>query len=236
MDDSYTANYGEVPAVPQPQGYFAHSEGISAATLISMIDELDVGMLVCGAGGTLIHANAAGHRELRWGGLLALRPGHQVCATEPAQRQALLNAMAAALGGRRQLLPLRSDDDRLTVAVQPLPAGADVEAAPSVLLLLGRRSVATGLVVEMLCRMHAITGAEQRVLEGLLCGQSAEALAKRFGVKLSTVRTQVTALRTKLGVSRISDALRLAAELPPMSGALRCQRSSLQFGGVEARA
>ena len=47
------------------------------------------------------------------------------------------------------------------------------------------------------------------------------ALATLRGVAVSTVRTQVAALRAKFGVRRMDDLTRLEAELPPMVGALR---------------
>ena len=197
------------------------SQAISAACLSALIDELDVGMLVCESGGQLVHANVAGRQELRWSGLLMLEPGERVCAVAPGQRLALAAALAAALRGRRQLLLLSRGEQRLMLAVQPLVV--DTGGRPRALLLLGRRSVAPGLVVEMLCHLHDITSAEKRVFDGLLDGRPVEGMAEQFGVKVSTVRSQVAALRAKLGVRRISDALRLAAELPPMAGALRCQ-------------
>ncbi len=219
---------------PTPAPTLPYDEGMSAACLSAMIDELDVGMLVCDGGGHLVHANAAGQQELRWGSLLNLQLGDRVCAAEAGQRLALNNAIGAALTGRRQLLSLKSGKERLMLAVQPLPTRPGTR--PRVLLLLGRRCVAPGLVVEMLCRLHALTGAEQRVLSGLLHGQPVEGMAEQFGVKVSTVRSQVAALRSKLGVKRVSDALRLAAELPPMAGALRYQGPAVpQFAASAAR-
>ncbi len=197
------------------------TENLSAACMREVIDELDVGMLVCAANGQLVHANAAGQQELRWGSLLTKNASERVCAADAAQHAALANAMAGALNGRRQLVMLKGAAGRLMVSAQPLPARSG--STPRILLLLGRRSMAPGLVVEMLCSLHAITSAEKRVLNGLLHGQKVESLAGQFGVKVSTVRSQVAALRHKLGVNRISDALRLAAELPPMASALRYQ-------------
>ena len=195
--------------------------GLSAACLSALIDEVDVALLVCDGEARLLHANAAGWQELQWGDLLLQEPGARLSTSRPDQRQALYNALAAARSGRRQLMLLKGGSERVSLAVMPLPAAAGAE--PRVMLLLGRRRVAPGLVVEMLCRMHAVTSAEQRVLNGLLDGLAAEEMARRFGVKLSTVRSQITALRHKLGVGRVTDAVRLAAGLPPMAGALRHQ-------------
>lgn len=192
---------------------------LTAACLTALIDELDVGLIVCRADGTLVHANAAGWRELDDQDAITLRSADLVAAVAPEQQAPLRQAMDAASRGRRQLVLLRGHGARLMVAVQPMSSRPG--APERVLLILGRRRVATALMVEMLCRRQGVTAAEQRVLEGLLEGLSAQELARQFDVELSTVRTQVSALRSKLGVKRIDDALLLLAELPPMASALR---------------
>lgn len=219
MDPVIEATTRAKTTAPSAQALPALATGLQAACLSAVIDELDVGLLVCDAEARLVHANPAGRAELRWGTLLTLERESRVCAAVLAHRQSLLNAMAAALAGRRQLLLLKVPGETLSLAVLPLASTAG--AAPRLMMMLGRRNVAPGLVVEMLCRMHAVTTAEQRVLHGLLRGRQAEDLAIEFGVKLSTVRSQISALRDKLGVARINDALRLAAQLPPMAGVLR---------------
>jgi len=203
---------------------------LTATCLMALIDELDVGLLVCRADGTLVHANAAGWRELDRKEAIALKPQDVVVATLVEQHSALRQAMDAAVRGRRQLVALHRPTARLMVAVQPLPALPG--EAGRVLLILGRRRAATALMVEMLCRRQGVTAAEQRVLEGLLQGLSAQELARQFDVELSTVRTQVSSLRAKLGVKRIDDALLLVAELPPMASALR--HACVRDPGVEA--
>jgi len=192
---------------------------LTAACLTALIDELDVGLIVCRADGTLVHANAAGWRELDQQDAITLRTADLVAAVAAEQQAQLRQAMDAAARGRRQLVLLRGHGARLMVAVQPMSSRPG--APERVLLILGRRRVATALMVEMLCRRQGVTAAEQRVLEGLLEGLSAQELARQFDVELSTVRTQVSALRSKLGVKRIDDALLLLAELPPMASALR---------------
>jgi hypothetical protein len=55
-------------------------------------------------------------------------------------------------------------------------------------------------------------------------------------VAVSTVRSQVAALRAKFGVRRIDDITRLVAELPPMLGALPGLGAALGGGGGGAGA
>jgi DNA-binding CsgD family transcriptional regulator len=212
------------PRTPMPEV----TSALSTVCLLNLLDELDVGVLVCEASGHLVHANAAGWQALRESGVLTLEPGTHVGTAQASDRPVLEQALLAAVRGRRQLFELRRGDRRLMVAAQLL--NSHPRAPRRALLLLGRRSMAPDLVVEMLCRLHALTAAEQRVLSGLLEGECVESLAQLHGVKVSTVRTQVAALRAKLGVKRIVDAMRLASELPPMASALR--RSSPHSTGV----
>jgi DNA-binding NarL/FixJ family response regulator len=113
-------------------------------------------------------------------------------------------------------MALRDEEHTLMVSVMPLgqhPAWA--------LVMLGRRQPAPDLAVEMLGKLYELTQAEQNVLIRLLAGERVEAIARTRGVKLSTLRTQVSSVRDKLGARRLEDLVRLAAELPPMSSVLR---------------
>lgn len=206
-------------AKPNP---LASPSGLSAGRCQALLDALDVGVLVCDEHAGLVHANAAGELALVQSTLLCL-VDHQLSTPNAGQQALLLQAIHAAAGGRHQLLQLQAGANRLSLSVQPLdaPEGEPRQA----LLLLGRRCASPGLGVTMLCQLHELTSAEQRVLTGLLQGQRVSELATQHGVKVSTVRTQVAALRAKLGVSRMDEALLMAAELPPMVSALRRRQS-----------
>jgi len=204
------------PAAPAAPA--APATGLGEGRYRALLDALDVGVLVSDEHGGLMHANAAGEQALAHSTLLCLVE-RRLSTPHVDQQALLLQAIRAAAGGRHQLLQLQAGADRLSLSVQPLdgPAGEARQA----LLLLGRRCADPGLGVTMLCQLHDLTSAEQRVLTGLLQGQRVSELAAQHGVKVSTVRTQVAALRAKLGVSRMDEALLMAAELPPMVSALR---------------
>ena len=187
--------------------------------LQSVIDALDVGVLVCDERGRLLLANAAARRELAAGGVLQLTEDGALDVCGGAGLLLLRRAVHAAARARAyQLVPLRRGERRLMVSVQPMRAADD--APPSALLLLGRRRLCPELAVQELGRLYELTTAERRVLAGLLAGMAVAAMARERGVAVSTVRTQVAALRAKFGVRRIDDITRLVAELPPMLGAL----------------
>lgn len=199
----------------------------SARGLLAVLDQLDTGVLVCDVHARLLMANAAARDELSRGDLLSLQDDGTLQVDSGASllllRRAVLNAVHAE---RRQLLPLRAGGRVLMVTVQPLRG--DDNAPTRALLLLGRRQLAPALAVEMLAGVYALTLAERRVLTGLLAGQRVQALAAAHGVAVSTVRTQVAALRAKFGVKRLDDITRLAAELPPMVSVLRQPSAALR--------
>ena len=187
--------------------------------LQGVIDALDIGVLVCDERGRLLLANAAARRELAAGGVLQLTADSALDVCGGAGLLLLRRAVhAAALARAYQLVPLRRGERRLMVSVQPMRATDG--GPPSALLLLGRRRLCPELAVQELGRLYELTTAERRVLAGLLAGMAVAAMARERGVAVSTVRTQVAALRAKFGVRRIDDITRLVAELPPMLGAL----------------
>lgn len=200
---------------------------LSTSSLRALVDAVDIGLLVCDVGAQLLHANACADRMLRHGTPLGLLPGRRLgLPGRGDQANAELHrAMADAAGGRHRLLLLGEAGESVPLALQPLPASSG-NPAQQVLLMLGRRTPAPDLALAMLCRLHALTDAEQRVLRGLLRGQRVTELAQAFGVKVSTVRTQVASLREKLGVHCMDDLLLMVAELPPMASALRSHRGT----------
>lgn len=72
---------------------------------------------------------------------------------------------------------------------------------------------------ERLAAFQRLTPREQEVLAGLMDGEGAEVLARRFVVSLATVRSQIRAVLTKLGVNSqlaaVSLAKRAGWEPPP---------------------
>ena len=196
------------------------ARGLPTACLSGVLDELDTGVLVCDARGQVLMLNEAARRELAQGGVLEMAAEGSLGVQGGAGLLPLRRAVhAAACDGRHQLLPLRVAERTLMLVVQPLREAPGDQ--PCAVLLLGRRQLCPDLAVQRLGRLYALTEAEKAVLSSLLAGLRVGALAKLRGVAVSTVRTQVAALRAKFGVRRLDDLTRLVAELPPMMSALR---------------
>lgn len=193
--------------------------GLGADALLATLDALDTGVMVCDARGRLLMCNHAARRELAARRVLVVGADGLLDVAAGAGLLALRRAVhGAAFLRSHHLVPLRHGEHSLMLAVQPLRCEGD--APQRVLLLTGRRGLCPELAVQQLGRVYALTPAEVAVLGNLLAGVRIGDMAQARGVKLSTVRTQVAALRAKLGVQRVDDITRLVAELPPMLGAL----------------
>lgn len=204
--------------------------GLPAVDLQAVIDALDIGVLVSCERGRLLLANAAARHELADGGVLQLTADGALEVCGGAGLLLLRRAVhAAALSRAYQLVPLRRGERQLMVSVQPLRSGDG--GPPCALLLLGRRRLCPALAVQELGRLYDLTAAESTVLASLLAGLPVAAMARARGVAVSTVRSQVAALRAKFGVRRVDDITRLVAELPPMLGALPGLGMALGGGG-----
>ncbi len=192
--------------------------------LAAVLDEIDTGVLVCDERGGVQFGNAAARSELVDGRLLHLEGGHTLRACGDGLGAALSGACRR---GRHQVLALERGGLSLHLAVSPL-AGA---TTPLALVMLGRRAPCSLLALELMGIARGLTVAERRVLAHLLAQRSPRQIAVEHGVALSTVRTQILALRTKLGVRSLQSLLCLAAGLPPMALALR----GAAHGAVAAR-
>ena len=201
-----------------------HEPGPAPRWLMCMLDEVDYGMLLITGERHLAHANKAARRDLDAAHPLQLLA--QELRARLAQDVAPLHTALheATHQGRRRLLRLGEGAARCSVAVVPLPVGAD--GTHPVLLLMGRHQVCEELSVENFARAHGLTMAETQVLKGLASGCLPQAVAQRQGVALSTVRTQIGSIRAKTGAQSIRALLAQVAQLPPMVSVLRSAPSA----------
>jgi DNA-binding CsgD family transcriptional regulator len=184
----------------------------------AVLDEIELGLIVCTASGQSQTSNWCARQELASGRLLRHDQGVvRVAAQSSASLESAVRN--AALHGRRQLLWLSHGDDQLWLCVAPLQRAAAPE--PMALLLLGRRGLCSALGAELLGSVHGLTQAERRVLGGLLRQRTPNELADDLNVALSTVRSHLKSIRAKFGVCSIDALLTRAAELPPLAAALR---------------
>jgi DNA-binding CsgD family transcriptional regulator len=184
-----------------------------------MLDEIDYGMLLVADDRIVLHANHVARAELDAHHPLQLL-GAELRARRTQDGAPLREAIGAARRrGLRRLLTLGEGAERISVAVVPLPAAAGDEALT--LLVFGKRRMCEALSVHWFAREHGLTPAEARVLAALCDGAPPAQIAKAQGVAMSTVRSQIGAIRAKTGAQCIRSLVRQVAVLPPLVGALR---------------
>lgn len=183
-----------------------------------LLDHVDCGLLACSADGRLEHANRAARLALRAGRLLRLHEGRLLAAE--ASAAGFRDALAAAAHERRSAL-VRLEDGELQLMMLALPGG-DAASGDAVLLMLGREALSSPLGLELLATRHGLTQAEKRVLRALLADRAVRHIASDHGVSVSTVRTQVLSIRSKIGVRSIEALMLRVAQMPPVAGLPGC--------------
>ena len=185
----------------------------------SMLDEIDYGMLLVADDRIVLHSNHVARGELDAQHPLQLL-GAELRVRRTQDVAPLREAITAARQrGLRRLITLGEGAERVSVAVVPLPAAAGDEALT--LLVFGKRRMCEALSAHWFAREHSLTPAEARVLAALCEGTLPSEIAQTQGVAISTVRSQIGAIRAKTGAPSIRALVRQVAVLPPLVGALR---------------
>ena len=179
--------------------------------LMNVLDEIDYGVIMVDEFARLRHANHAALRECAGSRTVCIREGRVTMANDLDQRS-LQAALGAAGQGHRSLLQTRGAEDAPTIAVVPL----DESGARSTLLIFGKQQLCEPLSMEFFCRSHHLTQAEGTVLRSLCCGKIPDQIAVDNGVACSTVRTQVSSIRSKTGTRSIRDLIDRVTSLPPI--------------------
>lgn len=182
--------------------------------VMAALDELDYGMVLTDTDATVLHLNHRATRLLGSGETLVLSGGRLHARESEDQAQLVRSLRDATERGLRRLITLGDGDTRRSVAVVPVQTGVAA-------LMIGRSSLCEDLSLQCFARAHALSGAEARVLAALGRGDAPMDIARAHGVALSTVRTQIGAIRDKTGTGSIRELLRTVAALPPIVGALR---------------
>ncbi len=219
----------------------------------AMLDEIGHAMLLVD-GGRVLHANRIARHELAQQAPsghgvdeadtpphmphhpLHLLQGH-ITAHQHADAVALSEAITQAqTRGTRKLLTVGRAGLSVCVAVIPVSglkreaaalgaAAANVKQERAVLLMLGKRHMCDTLSVFWFARSHGLTQAEGSVLQSLCQGLAPQDIARDHHVAISTVRTQLAAIRAKTAAPNLRDLVNQVACLPPLVHALAGTRA-----------
>jgi DNA-binding CsgD family transcriptional regulator len=223
------ANAGSLYGGPERR----RTHGLHWRWLALMLDEIDHGMVLLLDGHHVVHANHVATGELDSDHPLQLL-GRELRARHSADVAPLHDALAAAsLRGLRRLITLGHELHRVSIAVVPLACG---DGHSGTLLVFGKRRSCEQLSVQAYARSHSLTQAETAVLQLLCEGAGPQDIARRQGVAISTVRTQISNTRAKTGTASIRELVQRVAMLPPLVSALRSGRLAVEQGRGELAA
>ena len=181
----------------------------------ALMDAIECGLIACDPDATVVYLNRAARHEI--GADRALRIEDGVLRVNGGDAGALRAAIAeAAQRGLRRLLWVGDGPARVMAATMPVRPHADPAGAKA-LVLLGRRSLCSPLGLELLALRHRLTLAEKRVLSALIDTREPRQIACDHGVRLSTVRTQIQAIRDKVGARNIDELLLRVAQVPAVA-------------------
>lgn len=191
-------------------------QGLFGALAGTILDELDYPVLLVDLDLRLQHGNRIARSLLARRDPFLLEEGQLQLGSEIQQAQLRRAVDAAIERGRRSLIATRVDrNSQPTLAVLPTGQGSKLA-----LLVLAKPALCQGLTLQAYAREHGLTEGEREVLGALCAGHSPEEISQQRQVALSTVRTQIGAIRSKTGARDIGALVRGMAVLPPLVHAL----------------
>lgn len=178
----------------------------------SGLDGLDFGVLLLDPALCVHYANPAAYRLLGKG------------ETEPPlllPRNDALTCLLREAGGaaaQSRVLALEAHGRRLLAMTAPMPVQRPAwsPSRPDTMLLLTDQDDTPATLLDFLAQGFGLTRAEARLLPGIYRGQPMTEIAAALGIKLSTVRSQLSSILAKTGCQRQQDLLRLLGKLPPL--------------------
>ncbi len=222
-----------------------------AELLAQVLDALSLGVWLLKANGRIVMANGTAQALCKGPEGLCVERGCLKLAAA-AQQQRLLGALTKAAQGHWSMLTIRVGGKAYPLTVVPLgthlraPAlqgnAVGTQGAGPVhalyagsnplhegvvgMAILGCQQAGANLALNLFCREHSITPAEQQVLGLLFEGYAPTQVADRLAVSLTTVRSQISSIRQKSGSKSLNQLMCSLAALPPL--ATRATRAASQ--------
>ena len=207
---------------------------LEASLLQAVLNQVDYGLAVVDVDtAQLVFANAHALAALEesggpTGGLHVAQG--KLCTRQPCNTAQLAQALARTKSGVRCLLNLAEGGQEASVAVMPLPtapqpapATADSAALPHyALLAFAKQQLCDNTTIALFARERGLTGAEGQVLAQVCKGLRPQEIATQHGVQISTVRTQLRAIRHKTASDSVRELIEKVSVLPPLAWQLPC--------------
>ncbi|MGB3067487.1 MAG: helix-turn-helix transcriptional regulator [Ottowia sp.] len=205
----FQAEFGAVQ-----QAAFLHREMLALRTrtqgLEGLMERLSMGMLFFDSGGRLLHANARAralaerreHRSLR-----------RLLAGLPQMDASLRVLFAQSLRGDSGCIELPGGLLLVALALGDLAALGLGHPASGVAWVLMERTLDAAAAAALVRQAFRLSPAETALLLALLRGQTPQDFADARGVRIRTVRTQMSTLLLKTRTQRQQDLVALGARL-----------------------
>jgi DNA-binding CsgD family transcriptional regulator len=180
------------------------------------LDGLDFGVVFIDPMLQLHHANTASKKMIahpEWAPLLG---GLQGRTMAKGKLEELLQSCALGHGGS---ISLGADNKRVFVLALPLAAPGQTpagETRTSVMLMLIDPQRRPDAALDFVVRAFGLSKAEARLLPLLFENQTPADIALALDIKISTVRSQLSAVFAKTGTTRQQELIRLLGTLPPI--------------------
>ena len=195
---------------------------VEAETFAETLDGVTAGVFLLGAGGRLIHSNAAGRVLLAKGECLFASEG-RLAARGRKARQALERALLAAgiddpaSPRRGESVALTTEDGELFVAhVLPLAGATSPKVGASrasAAIFVHRAALKSPSPPEFIAGTYGLTPTELRVLLAIVEVGGVPEAAESLGVADTTVKTHLGHLFAKTGATQQADMVKLVAGL-----------------------
>jgi DNA-binding CsgD family transcriptional regulator len=180
------------------------------------LDGLDFGVLFVDPASRVRHANLAARNMIGHPDWTPLLGGLNERVPAEGELAGLMQSCALGSGGA---ISLGLDGKRVFVLALPLaspvvtPGG---ETRASVMLMLIDPQKKPEAALDFVVRAFGLSKAEARLLPLLIENRTPADIAQSLNVKISTVRSQLSAIFAKTGTTRQQELIRLLGTLPPI--------------------
>ena len=197
-----------------------HSLGWRSSVALRALDQLAAGVIVTDGEGRVIELNRAAERIVRRGDGLTMRNGRLDAAgvLESEKLAQLIAAAAPRNAPAMERMRIRRQGGRPAYILTVAPLGAE--------LAVNERALAMILVADPdalspserdLAQLFGLSPAESRLAAALMTGKKLSEIAIASGVRITTLRTQLSSILQKVGVERQADLVRVLASVPVIS-------------------
>ena len=195
------------------------SLGWEPAIALRALDQLAAAVIVADSDGRVIQTNRAAERVLQRGDGLTVRDGKlgalHVFDSERFDASIAAAAAEQKTGAAIGRMRIRRHDGHPPYMLTVAPLGADLAlyGRSLALIVFGDPDEKTPSERE-LAEFFRLSPAESRLAVALLAGKKLVEIAGDFGVQITTLRTQLSSILRKTGVTRQVDLIRLLSNVP----------------------